>query len=305
MENVYKILNSDNVFLPKEICYLNFKHFFMEYHQHSEGSIELNYIVDGDCMYDIDGKIFNLTKRSLILVNGNVPHRVLISTGCILMSINCTQESMHPCFGTIKDLLSAYPELSDIFEHLTSGIHLNNAKLLYPLLQCICNVYDNPKESSPMLRSGLSFVESNDADYKRDFPYLNLLVNKALIDISKLYTNAEPSVVSLYVEKIKHFISYHFFEITSIDQIAEHIALNKIYMQKIFKQETGMTLWSYLTKFRMQKAVHYLSFTNIPIGDIDEMLGINSRQNFYLLFKKEYGMSPSEYRKSHYSVEKK
>lgn len=252
----------------------------MEYHQHSPGTVELNYVVDGECIYDINGQIFNLPKKSLILVNGSIPHRLLISTGCINMSINCSQEPLSPCFGSLGDLTSAYPALQDMFKNLETGLVFKNAKIVYPLLQTICDEYNG----------------SNDLNY------LNLLVNKAFIDISRFFLTSAPptSQSALYVAQVKNYISYHFFEIPNIDTVARHVALNKIYLQKIFKKETGLTLWSYLTQFRMQKAAYYLSQTTIPIGDIDEIIGVNSRQNFYTLFKKEYGISPSEYRKIHF-----
>ena len=47
----------------------------------------------------------------------------------------------------------------------------------------------------------------------------------------------------------------------------------------------------------MERAAYYLTSLNYPVGDIDELVGIHSRQNFYLLFKKKYGISPSQYRK--------
>lgn len=280
MENNYDISDKSKSFIPQEICYLNFKHFIMEYHQHSPGSIELNYIVDGECIYDISGKIFALPKRSLILVNGNIPHRLLISSGCINMSINCSQQQLPHSFGTLGDLIAACPLLENMFNDLETGIIFRNAKIIYPLLQSICDEYNGNNDSN----------------------YLNLLTNKAFMDINRFFLSSDSALMSQpsqYVFQIKNYIAYHFFEISSIDDIARHIALNKIYLQKIFKQETGMTLWRYLTKFRMQKATYYLSNTTVPIGEIDEIIGIHSRQNFYLLFKREYGISPSEYRKLH------
>jgi transcriptional regulator GlxA family with amidase domain len=70
-------------------------------------------------------------------------------------------------------------------------------------------------------------------------------------------------------------------------------------MERVFKQETGDSIWNYLNNIRMENAVYYLTQSNIPIGDIDELVGIHSRQNFYLLFKNKYQVSPSQYRKRH------
>lgn len=66
-------------------------------------------------------------------------------------------------------------------------------------------------------------------------------------------------------------------------------------MQRIFKQFTNQTVWTYLVALRVKKEAYLLRYTDIPIGDIDENIGINSRQNFYILFKKTHGIiSPSE-----------
>lgn len=278
MENGYDISDLTKSFIPQEICYLNFKHYIMEYHQHSSGSIELNYIVDGECIYDIAGNIFTLPKRSLIVVNGSIPHRLLISSGCINISINCSQKHLSHPFGTLEDLIAVCPLLENMFKNLETGLVFKNAKIIYPLLQSICDEYNG----------------------NNNINYLSLLTNKAFMDICRFFLSSDSALMSqssLYISQIKNYIAYHFFEISNIDDIARHVALNKIYLQKIFKQETGMTLWRYLTKFRMQKATYYLANTTVPIGEIDEIIGIHSRQNFYLLFKKEYGISPSEYRK--------
>lgn len=71
-------------------------------------------------------------------------------------------------------------------------------------------------------------------------------------------------------------------------------------MERLFKQETGMSVWTYLNNIRIEKSLYYLTELNIPIGNIDELVGIHSRQNFYLLFKKKYGISPAQYRKKYY-----
>jgi transcriptional regulator GlxA family with amidase domain len=62
------------------------------------------------------------------------------------------------------------------------------------------------------------------------------------------------------------------------------------------------TIWSYLTEIRLKNSIQLLLHTDIPIGDIDEKIGINSRQNFYKLFKSKYNISPSEYRNRNSSL---
>ena len=68
-------------------------------------------------------------------------------------------------------------------------------------------------------------------------------------------------------------------------------------MERIFKRETGSTIWQYVMECRMDAAKDLLENTPIPIGEIDPLIGMNSRQTFYIQFKRHYGVSPAEYRK--------
>lgn len=276
MRQNYEILNPSYVLLPEEVFYLNLTHHQMDYHMHAPGSMELNYIVDGECIYDIDGEIFPVKKRSLILVNGSVPHKLICTSPCINMSINCYQYPLSPDFGTLDTLTTAYPALADLFGSLKTGILVHNAKNIFPLMQLIFNEFTHEKDAC----------------------YMNLLLNNTFILIQKQLSASRSTQAQVYVDKVKDYIYYHYFSIKNIDEIAEFAALNKVYLQKIFRRETGTTLWNYLTQFRLDKAAYLLSNSDIPIGDIDEMIGINSRQNFYLLFKKFYHMSPSEYKRT-------
>ena len=272
----YPINTTDSVLLPEEICYMNWQRYYMDYHDHPAGSIELNYIVDGNCYYDIDGEIYELSRKNLILVNGRTPHKLISPDSCINMSINLYQSELKPSMGTLSALTLAYPALSELFSQLYTGIVFKNAKNLFPLLLEICN----------------------EANNKKDPYYLNLMTNKALVEILHLKDN-EATPADQYVEQTKNYINYHYFSIVNIDEIATHVALHKVYLQRIFKERTGMTVWNYLTRCRLEKAVYMLIHSDMPISDIDVSVGINSRQNFYLLFKKFYHMSPSEYRKTY------
>ena len=74
-ENAYQITNPDCVLLPEEICYMNWQKYYMDYHQHPAGSIEFNYIVEEPAITILQGEIYNLKKRNLMIVNGNTPHK--------------------------------------------------------------------------------------------------------------------------------------------------------------------------------------------------------------------------------------
>lgn len=270
----YQINTGDCVLLPEEICYMNWQKYYMDYHEHPAGSIEFNYIVDGNCYYDIDGEIYELGRKNLLIVNGSTPHKLISPDSCINMSINFYQSVLTPAMGSLSSLTLIYPALQDMFSHLHTGMVIKNAKSLFPLLQEIYNETNN----------------------KKDLCFLNILVNKTLIEVLRLKEN-EKEPADYYVEQVKNYINYHFFSIHNIEEIASHVSLHKVYLQRIFKEKTGVTVWDYLTRYRMEKAAYFLVYSDTPISDIDELVGVNSRQNFYVLFKKIYKVSPSQYRK--------
>lgn len=268
----FQILNPSFCLLPKEIYYVNWKKYYQDYHCHEKGCIEIDYIAEGFCRYRFGGREVTLPRRSLLIHNGENSHDYFVPESCLNMSILCTQKKI-PEAGSFQTILTNFPYMTSFFHRLDQGIVIKNAGNLFASVREINDVF-----------------QAGGTEW-----HLNLLINKLLIDSMNAAYYQTPS--RIYTEQIKTYIRYHYFEIGSLEDIAEHLSLNKIYMERVFKQETGTSVWSYLNDIRMEKAAYYVAQLGIPIGEIDELVGINSRQNFYLLFRKKYGISPAQYRK--------
>lgn len=101
------------------------------------------------------------------------------------------------------------------------------------------------------------------------------------------------------VKKAIQFVNEHYGQDLSLDDVAKSTGLSEGYLSSIFKAETGDTIYEYITKIRMQKARELLSQNQeMKIREISDMLGYNNIQSFIRYFKKYYGMTPAEYRKS-------
>ena len=66
----------------------------------------------------------------------------------------------------------------------------------------------------------------------------------------------------------------------------------------VFAQETGMTFTEYLTSLRMAKAKELLRATTLRSSEIGTAVGYSDRHYFSYLFKKNTGMTPSEFREA-------
>lgn len=80
-----------------------------------------------------------------------------------------------------------------------------------------------------------------------------------------------------------------------INDIAEslHVSLSSLMHQ--FKRETGTTFVSYLTKFRIDKALELLKKSNMKIYEVAYSVGYSDTKYFTKIFKKTTGKSPSFY----------
>ena len=65
----------------------------------------------------------------------------------------------------------------------------------------------------------------------------------------------------------------------------------------LFKKETGKNFLEYVTELRIQKAKNYLIQTDYDIAEIAASVGYGDLKYFSKLFRKNTGLSPSEFRK--------
>ncbi|MBU9729093.1 response regulator transcription factor [Diplocloster modestus] len=84
----------------------------------------------------------------------------------------------------------------------------------------------------------------------------------------------------------------------TIDVIAEQTYLSAGRLNKLFKSETGITIYKYLKETRLNNAKHLLSTTTLPVYEISEKCGYSSSQYFSQVFYETFNMTPNTYRKS-------
>jgi len=100
------------------------------------------------------------------------------------------------------------------------------------------------------------------------------------------------------IEVIKEYVIKNYMENLYLDSIADVMGISPKYLSHLFKLKTGINLTEYINAIRMDKAKELLSSTNLKIGAISAMVGIDSRATFLRNFRKYEGCSPNEYRAS-------
>jgi AraC-like DNA-binding protein len=80
------------------------------------------------------------------------------------------------------------------------------------------------------------------------------------------------------------------------DVLAKECCISKNYLIKTFKSVTGTTPQKYRILLQIDKSKQLLRETNLSVSEISRLAGIADPLYFSRLFKKETGLSPSEYR---------
>lgn len=98
------------------------------------------------------------------------------------------------------------------------------------------------------------------------------------------------------LERAKEIIDKHYASALSIKEIAYKSAINECYLKKDFKIYYGMTIYEMLQKQRLKIAKELLK-NNLSVKEASFEVGYKHTGNFSKLFIKQYGISPSLYRK--------
>lgn len=83
----------------------------------------------------------------------------------------------------------------------------------------------------------------------------------------------------------------------TIDDVAEHAGFSTDYFNRIFLAHTGFNVMEYIRFSRMKKAAHLLRTTDHDVLEIALDCGYEAHESFTRAFKKQYDISPAEYRK--------
>lgn len=84
----------------------------------------------------------------------------------------------------------------------------------------------------------------------------------------------------------------------TLKSAADYVGLNEKYFSSRFTKEAGTTFSAYLTDLRMQKAKNLMLSTDLRMYEISERVGYHNVEHFNRMFKRSFGVSPGDYRKS-------
>ena len=129
-------------------------------------------------------------------------------------------------------------------------------------------------------------------------------VAEVLLEGAKRYIEAVHSLHTTgtgnpHIRKALVYIGEHIYEKISLDVLAQELSLNKSYLCKLFKKDTGMTLTDYIYDQKIKQAKRLLLEETYPLSEIGTFLGFPSQSYFIQIFKRVTGTTPSRWLAKH------
>jgi AraC-like DNA-binding protein len=224
---------------------------------------DMTYIIQGKAHYIINGIDYDLGAGDLICLPPN----------SIREAVTCPEDTMH-CFSVNFRLVNA-----------------NNRRpvsLPFPIVS-----HTGIINYAVQLFHELSFAWLNkEPGYALKCQGLFMLILHFFYEL--IVCNIDTSNIDFRIKKIKSYISKHYSEKLPAKKLASLTGLNKIYLNMLFKQETGMTLHQYQIYIRIKNAENMLRSGEFTVYETAEHCGYLDIYHFSKQFKEILGFSPSK-----------
>lgn len=241
---------------------------------HFHSVYEIYYFFEGDCDIVVDGMLINLKPHTLVLIPPNALHGI---------RVNSKKDYIRNClYVQDKDVL---PER----KHLLNTLMPADKKGQHGL------IYENIEEYNlDRYFYNIKLLEKEPKDVAK---FLEpVLVEALLSQIILIRDTASQSVSDNSLEKINEIAVYLNENITEdldLDTIANKFYLSKNYLNRIFKQNTGITVIEYVRFKRVMLAKRFIQEGESAMNAALKV-GFSDYSSFYRAYNKYLQASPRE-----------
>ena len=248
------------------------------YTEHHHIECELSLFISGKGIYNIGGKDYPFSSGDMFLFGSNEMHCITnIEEELNLLNIHFNPRVLWESFESVK-LLKLFSARNHKFSNKFS-------------------------KDDIVLKDTILKIEKEISEKK--FAYelqVKYMLFSALTHILREYDYTKHESFNLkstsVTDKLKEamlFIDANLCEKITLTEIAEVAFMSPNYFSSVFKKLNGLSLWDYITIKRVEMAIKLLKTSDMSKLEIANQCGFSSASNFYKLFTKITGKTPSDY----------
>lgn len=272
-----------NIVVVDEICALEHRNYSGAYSKETDNHDfwEICFIESGTVPCVINGKELVLKEHEMIFIPPNTPHKYNQSDKAKIFCIcfECISPYLKPL--GLRVFKPTYEQLNTIFklEREGSNSFTNNQDEQLVRL---------PQQKLGCMQMLIILLE-----------YLILLTLRQLVDDtnSPLVILQGDDFYESLIEKIKQYCHEHIKKRLSLDEICSNIGYSRSFTCKLFKTQTGESIFTYFNRLKIEEAKKLLKHTNYNASQISEILEFTDAKYFNTSFKKLVGVSPIQYKR--------
>ena len=249
----------------------------VEYHYHDFDKITI--FIKGKVTYMVEGKSYDLLPYDIVLVKHNDIHRLTVDNSEVYERI----------------IVYISPNFMDAYQTAD-----------YDLSYCFqkaeeehSNVLRIPSlEKSSLFRSITRLEHSfSDEGYAAGL-YRQVLFLEFMIHLNRAVQKnrleyLDTNDCNMKIVDILYYINEHITDDLTIDHIADTFYVSKYYMMRLFKQETGYTIGTYISQKRLLLAKELL-LSGVPSTQVCFDCGYKDYSTFSRAYRKLFGESPRD-----------
>ncbi|UVI28242.1 AraC family transcriptional regulator [Paenibacillus spongiae] len=260
---------------------------------HSHEFVELVYVIKGEALHCFEGDVYPLKAGDVFIINPNENHTFEFSEGQEIEIVNCLflPDLIHDaCLRELgvddsMDYFYVLPFLSpdERFHHRLKLSERETSAILQ-LLEYMMHEWD-------LKRTGYTTL-------------IRLKLVELFIQLSRIYkdwvsSNRDHSKRRsnhLLVQRINGFLERHYDEKLCVTDLGEMFNISNRQLNRVFKQETGLTVVERVHHIRIEHAKQMLMESEEKVLHVAQKVGYDDPAFFSHLFRRYVGCSPGKFR---------
>ena len=255
-----KVLWFNSVTVTNKIRFSNKKH------QHS--FFEIHFLLSGATEYETAWNKYNVSEGNGIMFSPNTNHTAVSRTDDmkkLCLTFNCEKDNS--LFEQISQkevcTFAIDSKMKTCFETILEEADLHSIFSMTLIQNCIFELI-------------CRIMRSTNIDEKNE-------------SMSEYQSDSR-------IDTVKQYIKDNSCVFLTCQDVAQYCHFNAKYLNRIFKDKTGMTMLKYIHKTKIEQAQYYLENTNISLEEISASLGFANEYYFNSFFKRYIGVAPGAYR---------